>query len=155
MTRSATDYLVYSCGLCSKRIFTDRSHQGRTGTCPCCGGKHVVGGARVAVEGEERRGARRVPGDRARVGVEAEADLLPLRDLSETGIGFVRKSAVEVGEEIEVTLHAPGVGEGRTYRAEVRRVEADDGTWSVGAQFVDLDPEQQAELRAIVRNLSR
>lgn len=107
MSHPARDYVVYACGLCGKRIFTERAHVGARGACPCCGGRHTVGGDPVvsAEEGVERRRAPRVPAHGARVAVEpgrtgsgahARTDggvldagsLFELGDLSETGLSF-------------------------------------------------------------------
>lgn len=113
--QTARDYLVYSCPSCRKRIFTQRSFSGRSGTCPLCGTTHLVGGApavvspvdnatrndriKVAEEAPDRRGAKRVsprhgaevevrPAGR-RTGRPLDRDQLePLLDISATGVGF-------------------------------------------------------------------
>lgn len=181
MTRAAGEYLVYSCEHCAKRIFTERSHLGRTGKCPMCGAKHVVGGTRVAQEGDERRRAPRVKDERAKVELKGKAgrtspvlaeELLPMGDLSETGISFklagvsdhrqlkgYRPPALKIGDVVEVTLHSPDQFRPHPYKAEVRRVEElespqEKGSFLVGTRFVGLTPKQIEELKVLVEKLS-
>ena len=107
MTRPAAQFLVYACEACGKRVFTERSHVGRAGACPCCGAQHVVGGIQTAEEGENRRRAPRVelpdaqvvierPGSRSTARFQgggspaatSPVESFPLGDLSETGAKF-------------------------------------------------------------------
>lgn len=165
-SRPAGDFVVYACEACGKRIFTDRSHTGRRGTCPLCGAEHVVGGAPTlrAREGVERRAGTRVPAEHARVTVGAlEVErLLPVRDVSENGIAFrlptgqpAAAGDLEVGQRMQLTLHTRELLRPRTYAAEVRRLEDASGETTVGLQFVDLTPEQEAEVRALVRRIGQ
>jgi DNA-directed RNA polymerase subunit RPC12/RpoP len=177
---AAGDYLVYPCSACGKRIFTARGNEGREGTCPLCGQQHLVGGQQVvaAEEGVERRAAERVAVDHGQVEVEGgslagtlpNAALHPLHDLSETGIGFhlagirdrkrisgSRPPDVKVGQVLRITIHAPELFRPRTYKAEVRRVvpaPGMPGMFVIGAQFSGLTPEQEAEVRALVRRMA-
>ena len=99
MTRSSSEFLVYACTSCGKRIFTDRHHTGRKGTCPVCGAAHEIGSRDPSVAAEpgvERRRSRRARAKGARVGLGkrggetlAPADLHELHDLSATGLGFL------------------------------------------------------------------
>jgi hypothetical protein len=137
-----------------------------------CGNEHTVGGTPTvyAQEGVERRDAERVPAGHARVEVgalEASA-LLAVRDVSDTGIAFQlpgvkdprylsgeRPPALEVGQSLQLTLHTRELLRPRSYQAVVRRVVAEDGSYTVGLQFMGLTPEQEAEVRALVRRISQ
>jgi len=145
-TRPAGDFVVYGCESCGKRIFTERSHVGKRGVCPVCGDEHPV---------VERRGGERVAAAHARVEVgalEASA-LLAVRDVSDTGIAFQlpgikdprhlsgeRPPELQVGQRLQLTLHTRELLRPRTYIAEVRRVVAEDGRYTVGLQFMGLTP---------------
>ena len=178
MSRPARDFLVYSCRSCSRRIFTERSHAGRTGVCPCCGAKHTVGGVRIALEADERRAAPRVRDEGARLSLAGAAqagellheELFALGDISETGVSFKMaglpdarqlsgvRPPLEVGDSIQLTLHSPQQLGPRTYRAVIRRIVTGGlgarGTYTIGAEFVGLSPKQEAELKALVERLS-
>lgn len=177
----AGDFVVYPCEACGKRIFTQRSHAGSTGTCPLCGALHTIGGRAVipALPGIERRDAERVPAPGAHVTIdpargpgagrfETAAQLHAVGDLSETGISVVlpavrdtthisgwRAPDVKVGDVMRLALHAPELFRPRAFKAEVRRIapSRDKRTYTLGLCFVDLTLEQRAELSALVRRL--
>lgn len=180
MSRPSSEFLVYACSSCGKRIFTDRSHQGRRGVCPVCGAAHEIGAQDPSVaaeKGVERRRSRRararngkvgLSGARSRGDVLGSAELYELHDLSATGVGFLvpgvpdarqlsgeRPPPIKVGDQLLLTLHLPQLPAGRMLKAEVRRVaHGGKKLWMVGAQFQFASPTEQAELSAIIQNLS-
>jgi len=129
VSHPARDYVVYACGLCGKRIFTERAHVGARGACPCCGGRHTVGGDPVvsAEEGVERR---RAPRHRYERRVEAlcwrggDGPRVALgRDLSVSGMRLVTSPPPPVGAEVALALYGgareePVVVRGRVVRSE-------------------------------------
>lgn len=179
-SRSSSDFLVYACTSCGKRIFTDRAHQGRRGVCPVCGAAHEIGArdpSLAAEKGEERRRSRRMRAKDGRVGLSGPrarpgnllgpADLYELQDLSATGVGFLvpgvadprhlsgeRPPAIKPGDQLLLTLHLPQLAAPRTLEAEVRRVAKHRRLWLVGAQFQFTSPDEQAELAALVAQLA-
>lgn len=170
MSRPAVDFVVYPCGACGKRVFTDRAHVGQLGACPCCGVEHTIGGAQPAHGPPNRRRARRVTDPRARVAVNASrgaGELHELGDISTTGIAFklpgvvdrrrldgIRPPPLEVGDVVKVTLHAPELFRARAFYAEVRRVApgrgGSKGLFVVGARFVELTDSQRRALEELV-----
>lgn len=169
MTRSSSEFLVYACTSCGKRIFTDRHNAGRTGACPMCGQPHQIGARDPSVaadKGVERRRSRRAAARGARVGVKLGAAALhELKDLSATGVGFLvpgqpdprqlqgsRPPPLRVGDVLQITLHLPESRE-RTLEATVRRLVRDGRGWLVGAQFLFASPDEQADLRQLLEHI--
>ena len=84
--------------------------------------------------------------------------ILAAGSTSETGIAFrlpAPQAGLEVGKRMQLTLHTRELLRPRTYPAEVRRLEDASGQTTVGLQFVDLTPEQEAEVRALVRRIGQ
>ena len=178
MTRSSSEFLVYACASCGKRVFTDRHHTGRRGTCPMCGAAHEIGArdpSLSAEPGQERRRSKRARGkNNARVALGKgrgdglrPAELHELHDLSATGVGFLipgvsdprhlqgeRPPALSLGDVLQVTLHLPGQPAPRTFQAQVRRVVKQRKLWLVGAQFLFASPEERGELARLVETLA-
>lgn len=179
----ASDFVVYPCEVCGKRIFTRRAHAGGLGTCPLCGAQHTIGGRAViaAQPGIERRDAERVAAPGAQVAIDPARgpgagqfetmvpQLHAVGDLSATGIAVVvpavrdtahlsgwRAPDVKIGDVMRLALHAPELFRPRAFKAEVRRVvpNKDKRTYTLGLTFVGLTDDQRAELGALVRRLT-
>lgn len=98
-----------------------------------------------------RRAAARHAFERRIIALSDEAARVLLGcDISRTGMRVDASSGLDLGDELQLAIHAPGCATPLVLRATVER---DDGERGQILQFIDLSPEAECYLEAMIQPL--